>query len=337
MSNIFIGLGGAGIDAVKAVCNKKQSLDDFRRDRFLLIDTDIHDRNDLPEILREGFVDIGEKSPSQIKADALNSPLKRWFLGWYNWYDDNHFLHEGTGTVRPYGRIGLYGRYDYIYQRISAVLCQSANELQQEEPLNIFVYTGSCGGTGSAIVLDILYMINTILKSGEMPNANRCMNICLVVAMPEMWIDYYKQQPDVQHKLVSNAVAFFTELKFVIVNAETVPTPYYPAMPPKSWMKYEPFSPCNCCYYGVESVGKTKEQMSQDMAGLVCSCEATPDIATGVHNLSGNVLAEWIKSHNEESNGIYSFVDWRFARKVLDLDKHSDVSTEELWDRMCKL
>lgn len=72
------------------------------------------------------------------------------------------------------------------------------------------------------------------------------------------------------------------------------------------------------------------------MAGLVCSCEATPDKATGVHNLSGNVLAEWIKSHNEESNGIYAFVDWRFARKVLDLDKHSDVSTEELWDRMCK-
>ena len=80
MSNLYIGLGGAGVDAVKAVCNKKQSWDDFRRDRFLLIDTDIHDRNDLPEILREGFVDIGEKSPCQIKADALNSPLRRWFL-----------------------------------------------------------------------------------------------------------------------------------------------------------------------------------------------------------------------------------------------------------------
>ena len=34
MSNIYIGLGEAGIDAVKAVCNKKQSMDVFKETDF---------------------------------------------------------------------------------------------------------------------------------------------------------------------------------------------------------------------------------------------------------------------------------------------------------------
>ena len=74
-------------------------------------------------------------------------------------------------------------------------------------------------------------MLNTILKSGSFPNVERCDNVYLLVAMPEMWIEY--ANPDLKYKYVSNAVAFFTELQFAIDNKNTIPSPYYPAVPPE--------------------------------------------------------------------------------------------------------
>ena len=337
MSNLYIGLGGAGINAVKAIYEKRESIGDCRyNDRFVMIDTDNPYRADLPSALLSSFIDIGSESPNKIKARTIQSPLKRWFVGWYDWYDRSYPLNDGSGAERVYGRIGLFGRYEEIYQRLSAIICQSATKLHPEEPLKIFVVTGSCGGTGSAIVMDILYMTNTILKSGSVPNAERCNNVYLLVAMPEMWIGYYDKNLNVQHKLISNAVAFFTELQFAIDNKDAIPSPYYPAVPPKEWMEYEPFSPFQHGF-ALESRGKTTEQVSRSMADLIYSLsQGNPFHQDDVHNLANLVLEEWLQSHKDISNGNFSFVDWKFARKVLNTDRNSDISTEEIWDRLCK-
>lgn len=336
MNNLYIGLGGAGINALNEVYEKTCTEESNQcNNKYVLIDTDLYSRNSLSNSLQRSFIDIGAESPSQIKARALQSPLKRWFVGWYDGYDYPFSINDGSGAIRSNGRIGLYGKYDDIYQRLSTILCQSATELHPEDLLKIFVVTGSCGGTGSAILMDIMYLLNTILKSGSVPNAERCDNVFLLVAMPEMWIGYYDKNLNVQHKLISNAVAFFTELQFAIDNKNAIPSPYYPAIPPKKWMEDRPFSPFRHGY-ALESRGKSKEQVSFGMADLVCSLsEGNPIYQDDVRILTGNMLAEWLQSHKEISNGNYSFVDWKFARKVLDTDKNSDVGTDEIWDRLC--
>ena len=188
MSSLYIGLGGFGIEAVKAVFERNQGNEiSHSKDDYLLIDTDVFSERDLPVDLQRSFIGIGEKTPTQIKEEALNSPQKEWFLNWYDYYDYDHTLIDGTGTVRPYGRIALLSKYDEVYHRLSSVLCELERGLAADELLHVFVFTGSCGGTGSAITMDILYMIRTIMMSGVIRNVEKCNNICLLVALPQLW------------------------------------------------------------------------------------------------------------------------------------------------------
>lgn len=182
----LLGLGGTGIDAVKTVFERNQlNKKGCSKDKYFLIDTDVRQRGDLSEVLDRSFIDIGEKAPNQIKEEVLNSPQKEWFS---DWYDRDFSLLDGTGTVRPYGRIALLSKYDEVYHRLSSALCEMESELDTDELLHVIVLTGSCGGTGSAITLDILYMIRTIMMSGVIRDMEKCNNTCLFVAMPLLWI-----------------------------------------------------------------------------------------------------------------------------------------------------
>ena len=100
MSSLYIGLGGFGIEAVKAVFERNQGNEiSHSKDDYLLIDTDVFSERDLPVDLQRSFIGIGEKTPTQIKEEALNSPQKEWFLNWYDYYDYDHTLIDSTGTV----------------------------------------------------------------------------------------------------------------------------------------------------------------------------------------------------------------------------------------------
>lgn len=282
MSNLYIGLGGAGTDAVKAVYEKSQlNKVSCNKEQYLLIDTDCLSRKYLPDVLQKTFIGIGSKSPDQIRKEVLDSPQREWLLDWYDYYECDHPLSEGTGTVRPYGRIALLSKYDEIYHRLSSVLCELESGLATDELLHVFVFTGSCGGTGSAITLDILYMIRTIMMSGAIRNVEKCNNICLLVALPQLWIsmvgrncDYY--DPSLEYKFSANAVAFFAELQSVIDSSDVTPSPYYPLVPPEENMKDLPFVPFNCCCV-FESNRMTKGQVWNNMAEVACVLSRVDD------------------------------------------------------------
>lgn len=141
MSCLYIGLGGFGIDVAKAVFERSQKDKIcFSKDKYLLIDTDVQQREELPEELQKSFIGIGEKAPSQIKEEVLNSPQKEWFSDWYDWYDRNSSLREGTESVRPYGRIAFLSKYDEVYHRLTSVLC----ELEQGDLIQTNCCMSSC-------------------------------------------------------------------------------------------------------------------------------------------------------------------------------------------------
>lgn len=271
MSNLYIGLGGAGTDAVKAVYKKNQlNKVSCNKEQYLLIDTDCLSREYLPDVLQRAFIEIGSKSPDQIKKGVLDSQQREWLLDWYDDYECNHSLTDGSGTIRPYGRIALLPKYDEIYHRLSSALCELERGLATDELLNVIVFTGSCGGTGSAITLDILYMIRTIMMSGVIHDVEKCNNISLLVAMPHLWISMAGRNYDhydafLEYKFSANAIAFFTELQSAIDNSDDVLSLYNPLVPPAEWMKDEPFVPFSCCCV-FESNRMTKGEVSNNMA-----------------------------------------------------------------------
>ncbi len=303
MSCMYIGLGGFGIDAAKAVFERSQKDKNcFSKDKYLLIDTDAQQREELPEELQKSFIGIREKAPNQIKEEVLNSPQKEWFSDWYDWYDRDSSLLDGTGTVRPYGRIALLSKYDEVYHCLSSTLCEMESELDTDELLHVIVLTGSCGGTGSAITLDILYMIRTIMMSGVIRNVEKCNNICLLVAMPQLWIsmagmNYDHYDPFLEYKFTANAVAFFTELQSAINSSDVNPSSYSPLVPHADWMKDLPFVPFNCCCV-FESNRMTKSQVCNKMAEVACALGRVVDsdiywgLANSISVVSCNHLQE---------------------------------------------
>lgn len=321
MSCMYIGLGGFGIDAAKAVFERsQQDKICFSKDKYLLIDTDVQQREELPEELQKSFIGIGEKAPNQIKEEVMDSPQKEWFISWYDWYDRNSSLHEGTETVRPYGRIALLSKYDEVSHRLASVLCELEDGLDADELLHVIVFTGSCGGTGSAITLDILYMIRTIMMSGVIHNVEKCNNICLFVAMSQLWIsmagmnyDYY--DPSLEYKLTANAIAFFTELQSAINSSDVIPSSYSPLFPPAEWMMDLPFVPFSCCCV-FESNRMTKSQVCNNMAEVACALGRVvdSDFYWGMANSMSVVSCNHLQ---EES---LSVVALRRCSDILDID-----------------
>lgn len=321
MSCFYIGLGGTGVDAVKTVFERNQlNKKGCSKDKYLLIDTDVRQRVDLPEVLHRAFIDIGEKAPDHIKEEVMNSPQKEWFISWYDWYDRNSSLHEGTETVRPYGRIALLSKYDEVYNHLTSVLCELEQGLDTGELLHVIVFTGSCGGTGSAITLDILYMIRTIMMSGVIRNVEKCNNICLFVAMPQLWIsmagmnyDYY--DPSLEYKLTANAIAFFTELQSAINSSDVTPSSYSPLVPHADWMEDLPFVPFSCCCV-FESNRMTKSQVCNNMAEVACALSrvVNSDIYWGMANSMSVV------SFNHLQEESLSVVTLRRCSEIIDID-----------------
>lgn len=321
MSCLYIGLGGTGIDAVKAVVERNQlNKTGCAKDKYVLIDTDVHQRGELPEVLHTAFIAIGGKAPDRIKEEVMNSPQKEWFISWYDWYDRNSSLHEGTETVRPYGRIALLSKYDEVYHHLTSVLCELEHGLDTDELLHVIVFTGSCGGTGSAITLDILYMIRTIMMSGVIRDVEKCNNICLLVVMPQLWIsmagiNYDHYDPSLEYKLTANSIAFFTELQSAINSSDVTPSSYSPLVPHADWMEDLPFVPFSCCCV-FESNRMTKSQICNNMAEVACALRRVvdSDIYWGMANSMSVVSCNHLQ---EES---LSVVALRRCSEIIDID-----------------
>ena len=172
-ANIIIGLGGTGIDCLKEV--KKQVFnrikpDDITSDiptykniQFLAIDSDRYSINDetfasidpVNELFDIGCNDILEIPPQILRQ----TPSLRWL-------SDKIPIHDartGAGGVRQVGRLLMMMKSD----RIKEIIIHKINSAMQGlagANLNIHVFTGMSGGTGSGIFLDICYIIRHIIE-----------------------------------------------------------------------------------------------------------------------------------------------------------------------------
>jgi hypothetical protein len=196
---IFIGLGGAGVKSLArlkakmyALYKESDTLAKFDEHSFIFIDTDIHDiqhlnrSNDLLTIMdgnlpihHSELIDLGRTVPQAVRKNMMQYARPdgeiEHFFSWMITENDNpkfrlidHSLSNGAGASRIDSRVGLYDNLDIIMYALERAVVKNKNLTSNEELINIhdnsnlWIVTGTSGGTGSGIALDILFILDRL-------------------------------------------------------------------------------------------------------------------------------------------------------------------------------
>ena len=197
---IFIGIGGSGVKSLarlkakiyesyqdKKVFNKENS--------FIFIDTDVNDIGKIqfdPNLTRmyggrqiidiNEFIPIGATIPFNVRQNAINnkdksgSHLKTWMIldGEGKYVPKQNKLTDGAAARRMDGRSALFKYESLIIQAIETAIKKMKEEkpdlvnldlkktTNSEDVPNLWLISGSNGGTGSSMTLDILFIMNRL-------------------------------------------------------------------------------------------------------------------------------------------------------------------------------
>ncbi len=249
---VVIGLGGSGAKAVARLKWRTQEFyrgPEFESERrslaFLLMDTLSYDniRKEDPDaaryiyrvISRDDYVYLGGFNPGQYLQ--TQRPLSR---DLQSWWDERYappqvMIEDGAKRVRQLGRLALYRNKDLartaIRNALNSVVAIHASLVEQgrvrglgEAAGNVYFYifSGTCGGTGSGMVLDVVYLCYTLAQElGRVPI------IRLVLFMPRLFIEAARRKPNgewLARAYEANAYAFFKELQYLVAAGETIYT-----------------------------------------------------------------------------------------------------------------
>lgn len=173
-ATVAIGLGGIGIECLrhfkKKVCervlpdNPEEEVPKYSRIKFISVDADICtfslDRHSCPT------------ESSDVSMPILNDfsgPIDRSRpeLGWFSNYElFDECPPEGTCGIRQMGR-ALFMLYSgMIDAAIHDALISTSKDLTMGSPINIHIFAGLGGGTGSGSFLDLCYIIRRMMKNG---------------------------------------------------------------------------------------------------------------------------------------------------------------------------
>ena len=235
MSSLFIGLGGVGTGTLECLSKKMDEYNDSLSARgnrpvgayYYYIDTDEtiywKDASRFDTGTGKTFKLIGSKSPDSLRAGYNSVGIKE-YQNWYDAAPKKGNLIQGADSTRQYSRLALRGVYQEVYNELKAIITQVIHPNSRGR---IYVVTGSCGGTGCGIYMDILYMIGEIYE--ELHTSNQETDVRLIMSMPEGYIPASDPRLDVQrHKTLLNAFGTLSELNAIsrdkyTVTAENLP------------------------------------------------------------------------------------------------------------------
>lgn len=187
-AHILIGLGGTGIDCLKNIKRQvfnrlkpddvKSSVKEYKHIRFLALDTD---RKALG-----GNETISAIDPVtefiDISCNDIHALIERPDLLYQNpsqrWLSDRITIQNaqaGAGGVRQIGRLLVMQNINQIVSKLESTITQAMTGLSSKDPVNIHIFTGMGGGTGSGTFLDICYILHHVLaKNSIFGRAQTC-------------------------------------------------------------------------------------------------------------------------------------------------------------------
>lgn len=218
----FIGLGGCG---VKTVANLQKRLcpNGIKPDTeyaFTYIDTDegtmtaINERENI--IRAQDFKCLGDVNPYRVYESAAGGKDARSerFMEWIipqnqgtGFTLPNNLLNDGARAQRMIGRTATHFKYNEIEYEIKRKLSTFTPYVQNttvDQTPKIWVVASSCGGTGSSMTIDVLYILDRLVNTGW----QSAPELRLVLFMPQPFID--KNQGNIDYYL--NAYSYMWEL-----------------------------------------------------------------------------------------------------------------------------
>lgn len=228
MHSLFIGLGGAGTYAVAEL--KRKMLDfgyDVRQDNFLFIDTEQKIKDEY-DFIDDGFVPLSGDSNTTYSVNSVRNDAEeackahsdamavqgRHFFTWFDKSSpslkSNRDLTAGAEGARMFTRVMLWKNYEIIKSRINNALSYLDENNKDQRIERIYLVSGTCGGTGSGSVLDLMYML------GEIQNSNQAHDVDLklttILVMPHGYIKDLKSADVRYEKYQTNAFAMLDEI-----------------------------------------------------------------------------------------------------------------------------
>lgn len=178
---LAIGLGGTGIDCLRSL--KRQVYETVKPDnpddpntiyshiRFLAVDSDTsslrYDRmvNSLDE--KGEVFDISSPSIPQV-SDLFKRIAERPEYQWLN-EEIPYRVTSGqrkleTSGTRQIGRLLLMMKSDAFVHRVESLIMDALRGLPAGVDINVHIFSGLCGGTGSGIFLDVCYLVQRALR-----------------------------------------------------------------------------------------------------------------------------------------------------------------------------
>jgi len=236
---VFIGLGGSGVKSVARLKYKiltrqySQNPQDIGKDfAFLFLDTDNEDINRMNNLYRSALnnndliedneiVKLGDTNPFQSYWQSKGNPVKddqqKRLLEWMdpkaaNALRDQPLVH-GAGGIRVEGRTAVWANYNIVIKKIDKALdiiqdMSEQEDYQQRRP-GFWVFSGTCGGTGSSALLDILYLFDRKFRSSYSTLGEPYLRV--VLFMPQGFVELFDQNTQ-QSKYLPNAYALFKEI-----------------------------------------------------------------------------------------------------------------------------
>ena len=196
----FIGLGGCGLKTVADLQQRLCPTGDFSEYQFTYVDTDdatINKINAEKTIIRNvDRINVGDTNPRKVydTAKGGHSEREKRFMEWVISQDQgakfelpNQRLSDGARARRMIGRTAVHHRYDDIYRELKGKI-GTFDKYDPHNPNNvpqIWVVASSCGGTGSSMTLDVLYMLDKIVNESHQSSPE----LKLVLFMPKPFME----------------------------------------------------------------------------------------------------------------------------------------------------
>ena len=175
VATIFIGLGGTGKDAIRQIKEsfRQKLICDERTGNpphtvFLELDADPHSCGRGQAINISEYVPLWVAGQEAILLPEMRPILPEYVRSWLSPELASPAIPMGAGGIRQIGRFQLFQHVQEFQSRFRTAVATATEILPGEEDdirqVDIAICTSLCGGTGSAILLDVAYMVKQWLQ-----------------------------------------------------------------------------------------------------------------------------------------------------------------------------
>lgn len=327
-ATILIGLGGTGVHCIRTIKsqvysrlkpdNVKAVIPSYSHIRFLGIDTTeksrggvLAENQTLESKKNSGIMSLSDTEFFSIAnkqvAQALSNPLALKQKPELDWLDYENIkvpnlTDAGAGGIRQVGRFMMMDKSEEFMSRVEQEINAAKSGLTAPR-VNIHVFAGLSGGTGSGCFLDVCYMIRS-----------------LAVKMGGVTIFGYFFLPDVNLSVIPH---------------ENVDVRNY--IPKNGYAAMQELDYCMCLqqnggrFHQAYKGHKVLEWYAPpvDMAHLICATDKDNNVIPDAYNYAMNVTAEYVMDFLTDSSDEFGLTEHlsNFQQMVTEADSKKTIGS----------